>query len=119
MGRGARGVDSHVILYADNVTGSMGEAISEVNRRRAHQLQYNKEHGITPKTIEKEIRAKLIEREKVLDDLKPLIEKDVLLPDEKNKLIKTLRREMQSAAKDLDFETAALIRDKIKYLQQS
>jgi excinuclease ABC subunit B len=119
MGRGARRVDSHVILYADNVTGSMGEAISEVNRRRAHQLQYNKEHGITPKTIEKEIRAKLIEREKVLDDLKPLIEKDVLLPDEKNKLIKTLRREMQSAAKDLDFETAALIRDKIKYLQQS
>ncbi len=119
MGRGARRVDSHVILYADNVTGSMEEAISEVNRRRAHQLQYNKDHGITPKTIEKEIRAKLIEREKVLDDLKPLIEKDVLLPDEKNKVIKTLRREMQSAAKDLDFETAALIRDKIKYLQQS
>ena len=119
MGRGARRVDSHVILYADNVTGSMEEAISEVNRRRAHQLQYNKDHGITPKTIEKEIRAKLIEREKVLDDLKPLIEKDVLLPDEKNKLVKTLRREMQSAAKDLDFETAALIRDKIKYLQQN
>ncbi len=119
MGRGARRVDSHVILYADNVTGSMEEAISEVNRRREHQLKYNKEHGITPKTIEKEIRAKLIEREKVLDDLKPLIEKDVLLPDEKVKLVKTLRREMQAAAKDLDFETAALIRDKIKYLQQS
>ncbi len=119
MGRGARRVDSHVILYADNVTGSMEEAISEVNRRREYQLKYNKDHGITPVTIEKEIRAKLIERERILEDLKPLIEKDVLLPDEKEKLIKNLRREMQLAAKDLDFETAALIRDKIKYLQQN
>lgn len=119
MGRGARRVDSHVILYADNVTRSMEEAIGEVNRRREYQLKYNKEHGITAKTVEKEIRAKLIERERILEDLKPLIEKDVLLPDEKDKLIKSLRREMQSAAKDLDFETAALIRDKIKYLQQN
>lgn len=119
MGRGARRVDSHVILYADNVTRSMGEAIGEVSRRREYQLKYNKEHGITAKTVEKEIRAKLIERERILEDLKPLIEKDVLLPDEKDKLIKSLRREMQSAAKDLDFETAALIRDKIKYLQQN
>ncbi|MDO8269162.1 MAG: excinuclease ABC subunit UvrB, partial [Candidatus Levybacteria bacterium] len=53
MGRGARRVDSHVILYADNVTGSMENAISEVNRRREYQLQYNKDHGITPVTIEK------------------------------------------------------------------
>lgn len=119
MGRGARRVDSHVILYADNVTGSMEEAIGEVNRRREYQLKYNKDHGITAKTVEKEIRAKLIERERILEDLKPLIEKDVLLPDEKEKLIKSLRREMQSAAKDLDFETAALIRDKIKFLQQN
>ncbi len=119
MGRGARRVDSHVILYADNVTGSMEEAIAEVNRRRTYQLKYNKDHGITAKTIEKEIRAKLIERERVLEDLKPLIEKDVLLPDEKEKLIKNLRREMQAAAKDLDFETAALIRDKVRYLQQN
>ena len=118
MGRGARRVDSHVILYADNVTGSMEEAISEVNRRRSYQLKYNRDHGITAKTIEKEIRGKLIEPKNILEDLKPLIEKDVLLPDERNKLIKSLRREMQSAAKDLDFETAALIRDKIRFLQQ-
>jgi len=118
MGRGARRVDSHVILYADNITGSMEDAISEVNRRREHQLKYNKDHGITPQTIEKEIRAKLIEGERILEDLKPLIEKDVLLPDEKEKLIKSLRREMQAAAKDLDFETAALIRDKIRFLKQ-
>ncbi len=119
MGRGARRVDSHVILYADNVTGSMEEAIGEVNRRREYQLKYNKDHGITAKTVEKEIRAKLIERERILEDLKPLIEKDVLLPDEKEKLIKSLRKEMIAAAKDLDFETAALIRDKVKFLQQN
>lgn len=118
MGRGARRVDSHVILYADVHTKSIEEAVAEVTRRREHQLKYNKEHGITPKTIEKEIRAKLIERERILEDLKPLIDKDVLLPDEKEKLIKSLRREMQASAKDLDFETATLIRDKIKFLQQ-
>lgn len=119
MGRGARRVDSHVILYADKETKSIAAAVEEVERRREYQLKYNKEHGITAKTIEKEIRTKLIEREKVLEDLKPLMEKDVLLPDEKEKLIKTLRREMQQAAKDLDFETAALIRDKVRFLQQN
>lgn len=118
MGRGARRVDSHVILYADRVTGSMKEAIAEVDRRRAYQVQYNTDHGITPETIEKAIRDKLIEHRAVLEDLKPLIDKDVLLPDEKDKVIKMLRREMQSAAKDLDFETAAQIRDKIRFLQQ-
>ncbi len=119
MGRGARRVDSHVILYADTHTKSIEAAVAEVERRREYQLKYNKDHGITPQTIEKEIRAKLIEREKVLEDLKPLIEKDVLLPDEKAKVIKTLRKEMQAAAKDLDFETAAQIRDKIRFLQQN
>lgn len=119
MGRGARRVDSHVILYADNITGSMEQAIAEVNRRREYQLKYNKDHGITAKTIEKEIRSKLIERQKVLEDLKPMIEKDILLPDEKEKVIKMLRREMQLAAKDLDFETAAQLRDKVRYLQQN
>lgn len=119
MGRGARRVDSHVILYADKVTGSMEEAIAEVDRRRAYQVQYNIDHGITPETIEKAIRDKLIEHKAVLEDLKPLIDKDVLLPNERDKVIKMLRREMQSAAKDLDFETAAQIRDKIKFLQQS
>jgi excinuclease ABC subunit B len=119
MGRGARRVDSKVILYADNITQSMEEAIAEVERRREYQLKYNKEHNITAKTIEKEIRSKLIEREEVLEDLKPLMEKDVLLPDEAEKLIKSLRKEMKLAAKDLDFETAAQIRDKIRFLQQS
>lgn len=119
MGRAARRIDSKVILYADQETGSMKEAIEEVERRRKHQLAYNKEHGITPKSVEKAIKEKLVKREDVLEDLKPLLDKEVLLPDEKEKLIKDLRREMIEAAKQLDFETAALLRDKIKYLRQS
>ena len=119
MGRGARRINSRVILYADNITGSMEEAISEVRRRREHQLAYNKKHGITPKSIEKAIREKLVERkENILEDLKPLMDKDVLLPDEREKIIKQLKKEMIVAAKSLDFETAALLRDKIRFLRQ-
>lgn len=119
MGRAARRVDARVILYADTNTRSMSEAIEEVDRRREYQLKYNKDHGITAKTVEKAIKAKLVERQEILDELKPLLEKDLLLPDEKEKVIKRLRREMQDAAKQLDFETAALLRDKIRYIQQS
>jgi excinuclease ABC subunit B len=119
MGRGARRVNSRVILYADNVTGSMEEAIAEVGRRRVHQLEYNKKHGITPKSIEKAIREKLVERKQnILEDLKPLMDKEVLLPDEREKIIKQLRKEMVIAAKELDFETAALLRDKIRFLRE-
>jgi len=119
MGRAARRVGAKVILYADKETRSMKEAIEEVDRRREYQLEYNKKHGITPETIEKAIRAKLIElKEKTLEDLKPLMEKEVLLPDDRERLVKRLRAEMKLAAKDLDFETAALLRDKIRYLQQ-
>lgn len=120
MGRAARRVGAKVILYADNITGSMKEAIEEVDRRREYQLEYNKKHGITPETVEKAIRAKLIElKEKNIEDLKPLMEKEVLLPDQKEKIIKRLRAEMKLAAKDLDFETAAQLRDKIRYIQHS
>jgi len=120
MGRAARRVGAKVILYADKNTKSMKEAIEEVDRRREYQLEYNKKHNITPETIEKAIRAKLIEfKEKNLEDIKPLMEKEVLLPDQKEKLIKRLRSEMKLAAKDLDFETAAQLRDKIRYIQQN
>lgn len=119
MGRAARRVDSRVILYADVVTGSMKQAIEEVERRRKYQLKYNKEHGITPKTIEKQIRQKLIEqKEEIDDDIKPMLEKEVLLPDDREKVIKELRKEMKEAARTMDFETAALLRDKIRFLQQ-
>ncbi len=119
MGRAARRVDSKVILYADDSTRSIRAAIEEVDRRRKNQLEYNKEHGITPKTVEKIIRERLVKKKDVLEDLKPLMDKEVLLPDDREKLIKKLRKEMIEAAKQLDFETAALLRDKIRYLRQS
>lgn len=122
MGRAARNVDSEVIMYADNVTRSMKEAIEEVERRRKIQEDYNKKHNITPKSIEKSIRARLVEEQeeehKSAQFLMKLQEKDVLMPDEKERLAKELRKQMQQAAKELDFETAAILRDQIKLLKQ-
>jgi len=123
MGRAARHVEGKVILYADEITGSMKRAIDEVERRRKIQLEYNRKHNITPKTIEKPIREKLIERQKeeekhVFHD--QIIEQTVnravegsLLPDDRRKFIKVLTREMKEAAKILDFEKAAFLRDQI------
>jgi excinuclease ABC subunit B len=128
MGRAARNVDSEVILYADNMTYSMEQAISEVERRRAVQLEYNKKHKITPKSVEKAIKAKIIDYENEdneekkkklsIDFLIQMGEKDVLLPDEKEDLIKKLRKEMRESADRLDFETAMILRDQIKMLQR-
>ena len=96
----------------------MREAINEVNRRREIQLKYNKEHNITPKSIEKTIRRRLVEKEeeKNSDYFWKLENKEVLLPDEKEVLIKKLRKEMREAADKFDFETAAILRDRIKSL---
>ncbi|MFH1833125.1 MAG: excinuclease ABC subunit UvrB [Candidatus Levyibacteriota bacterium] len=121
MGRAARHRDSTVIMYADDITKSMSGAIKEVERRREIQTRYNKKHKITPIGIQKSIRAKLVEKEKEeeksLDLLLQIGKKDVLLADEKEQLIKKLRKEMILYAKNLDFETAALIRDQIKSLK--
>lgn len=120
MGRAARNIDSEVIMYADNMTRSMKAAIDEVERRREVQLAYNKKHNITPKGIEKAIRAKLVEKqvyEQEINYLLTLSKKEVILPDEKEKLIKRLSKEMREAAKELDFETATILRDQIKSLK--
>ncbi len=123
MGRAARHIDSEVILYADNITGSMDGAIKEVERRRKYQLTYNKKHGITPKSIEKEIKKKLIakeeEKEKTIDLLLDLNKKEVLLPDQREMLVRKLGKEMKKAALELDFETAVLLRDKIRELKNN
>lgn len=118
MGRAARHIDSMVIMYADSITRSMESAIREVRRRRKSQLQYNKKHNITPRSIKKSIRAKLIEEEKKDKDFLQILEKkEVLLPDEKELLIFKLRKEMRGAAEKFDFETATVLRDKIRSLQ--
>ncbi|MBI4089118.1 MAG: excinuclease ABC subunit UvrB [Candidatus Levybacteria bacterium] len=123
MGRAARHIDSQVIMYADIFTKSMRNAIDEVERRRKIQIKYNKKHNITPKGIEKKIKAKLVEEDlskPANEDLKYLLtlsQKEVILPDEKENLIKKLRKEMKEAAQNLNFEKAAMIRDQIKLLR--
>ncbi len=96
-----------------------------MERRRKIQTAYNKKHNITPATVEKIIRARLIEHEqeeklekKSIDVLLEFSKKDVLLADEKEVVIKKLRQEMKNAAKNLDFETAALLRDRIRSLEE-
>lgn len=121
MGRAARHIDAAVIMYADTTTKSMQAAIDEVERRRNIQLAYNEKNNITPKGIQKGIRAKLVDEllaEKETASMYDLAKKDVLLPDEKEKLLKMMRAEMKMAAQELDFETAAILRDKIKQLKQ-
>jgi len=119
MGRAARHTNSQVIMYADRETGSMKAAIEEIKRRREVQLEYNRKHGITPKSIKKQIRPKIADEdyEGEFSVLSELEKKEILLPDEKDRLLRELRRQMMQAAKDLDFEHAALFRDKIKKLK--
>jgi excinuclease ABC subunit B len=118
IGRAARNVDGKVILYADNITGSMKTAIGETQRRRELQVKYNKEHGITPKTIIKKIQditdQLKSEHRKTVDSLLEIDRKKF----EKNpeELIKQKEKQMEGAVKILDFETAALLRDEIAEL---
>ncbi len=129
MGRAARHVEGRVIMYADRITGSMERALSEVKRRRQYQLAYNKKHNITPFSITKPVRDKLIDREEgerapwvfgskepIFESL-PHLEVDSMTPMEKKRLIKNLQTEMRLSAQDLNFELAAQIRDTIRSLQ--
>ena len=113
VGRAARNINGHVIMYADSVTRSMRGAIDETNRRREIQMRYNEEHGITPATIKKKV-ADVIEIGK---KVKPESDKK-LSRLEKEKLIEKLTAEMRDAAKRLEFEQAAYIRDRIKELRK-
>lgn len=114
IGRAARNADGTVIMYADSETGSMKRAIDETNRRRRIQQAYNEKHGITPKTIVKDIRAPIEITSK--KEAEKLEKNKNMSKEDKKKLIDKLTADMKRAAKDLDFETAAFIRDKIRRL---
>mgnify|MGYP004589514689 FL=1 len=115
IGRCARNANGHVIMYADSISDSMKEAIDETKRRRTIQELYNKEHGITPKTIIKEIRD-VISNE---DDTKEEKKKPKMSKQAKENMISMLEHEMKTAAKDLDFERAMELRDAIFELKSN
>ena len=123
IGRAARNADGRVIMYADTITDSMRAAIDETRRRRELQMRYNEEHGITPQTIRKAVRD-LISISKKVAKQEEVLEKDPesMSQEELEKLIKDLQRQMKKAAADLDFETAAKLRDNMielkKHLQE-
>jgi excinuclease ABC subunit B len=120
MGRAARNSAGEVILYADNKTEAMEQAIDEVNRRRRIQKKYNQEHDITPQTIDKPIRGEVVpgwakrKEQEIIEEIDP----SSLTPKEINKKITELKRKMNKLAGELDFEKAAKVRDQLKELKQ-
>ena len=121
IGRAARNVNGRVILYADEMTDALEYAIGETNRRREKQLAYNKKHGITPQTIIKEIKSIADQMRSEHDETVDMLLKVDMELYKKNpkKVLKEKKRQMEEAVAILDFETAAIIRDEILYLEQS
>lgn len=121
IGRAARNANGHVIMYADKVTRAMQEAMDETARRRDIQMAYNKEHGITPQTIKKEIRD-LISASKAAEEVEDVDLTQVDFADlpksDQTEILENLTSQMKAAAKGLDFETAAKIRDNIMKLKK-
>lgn len=116
IGRAARNVFGEVVLYADNITGSMKRAIEETERRRKIQLAYNKKHNITPKTIKKNIEDILpkLETRKEILELENIPQKG----KKTSEIIKEKNSQMKEAARELDFETAAILRDEVAVLKK-
>ena len=124
IGRAARNAQGHVIMYADTITDSMRLAIEETKRRRKVQEEYNQEHGITPQTIKKAVRDLIsISKEIAKEEQKMEKDPESMDPKELEKLIAEIQKKMKKAAAELDFETAAQLRDKMislkKYLQEN
>jgi excinuclease ABC subunit B len=117
MGRAARHVDGHVIMYADTITGSMKAAIDEVLRRRKFQMSYNQSHGITPQGIKKAIKD-ITARVRVVAETRAPYVVAPMPKDEMLRLIKDLESQMKMAARNLEFEKAALLRDRIIELRK-
>jgi excinuclease ABC subunit B len=120
IGRAARNVNGTVILYADAVTDSMRRAIDETNRRRTLQEEFNREHGITPQTVKKAIQESLIEvceADYVTIPVAAEGEEEYRTAEDLSRAVARLRREMRDAAKDLEFERAAELRDRLQHLE--
>jgi len=120
VGRAARNVNGRVIMYADNITGSMRRAIDETERRRRKQEEYNRAHGITPATVEKAVRD-VIQSQRPVQSQAEYYWKDVDLSQVPKRaipeLVQKMRKEMKQASRDLEFERAALLRDMIFELE--
>jgi excinuclease ABC subunit B len=117
MGRAARHIDGHVIMYADKITGSIQRAIAETQRRRRIQEEYNKEHNITPQGIRKAIKD-ITERVKVVAETRAPYAAAPIAKEDIARLIKELETQMKAAARNLEFEKAALLRDRIVKLRK-
>ena len=119
IGRAARNSEGHVIMYADTITDSMRKAMEETDRRRKVQMQYNEEHGITPQTIHKAVRDLIrISKKVAAEEMRMEKDPESMSKTELEKLIKDVSKQMRKAAADLDFETAAGLRDKMIELKQ-
>ena len=118
-GRAARNIDGKVIFYADTVTQSMQKAIDEMSRRRTIQIEYNSKYQIVPKSIKKSIHETLVKQDKNIVSTEVENEEDeYVLRKDAPRLIKNLEKEMHIAAKNLEFEKAALLRDRVKKLRE-
>ncbi len=118
MGRAARNVRGKIIMYADELTDSMKEAIEEVRRRRKIQEEYNRKHGIVPQTVKKEVKEYLVVEEEGKRKKQSLKEEIANYSHDPRELIKILQEKMWKAAADLDFELAAQYRDKIREIEK-
>ena len=119
IGRAARNVEGHVIMYADTITDSMRKAIDETDRRRAIQERYNTEHGITPQSIKKSVRDLIsISKKVAAEELRLEKDPESMSAKELEKLIKDVTKQMKKAAAELNFEAAAELRDKLVELKK-
>ncbi len=118
MGRAARHINGHVVMYADEMTDSMRQAIDETNRRRAVQVSFNRERGVTPAGIQKAIRDITDHVMKVAEERAEYLVAQDVPKDELARLIKDLEGQMKAAAKNLEFEKAALLRDQVYELRK-
>jgi excinuclease ABC subunit B len=116
-GRAARHINGTVIMYAENITGSMKRAIEETNRRREVQLEYNRSHGITPRSVEKEVRDYIDILDKTQEFVRGLTHRPEAELDIEE-VIAEMQEEMELAARNLHFERATIIRDQIKELRE-